>query len=306
MNIVTPIDGYRKLLARINRRKRKDKLDFRRGLHCVTSSVCFNEIDRQGMARFKRKERKNKLNLKRNIQNRVSMDVQNVLFNPLCLSLGETEGSSNRTNSFRQRRRQRMEIMKLKRLRLPIPRQKPLVRRGLSSSRRRSSHSRTSDSSAQQEMFDNEVNDAIIIDIQISNCRHFQVAEMLEYKDIGDMDIQCAKCGAIVWDRETVGKSTPLNGPEVSICCMKGNIILPYMIEPPALIKNLFSGVETRSSNFISNLRCYNNMFAFTSFGGRVESRENDGRGPPNFVISGQNYHICYIFVYGIVDYQIV
>jgi hypothetical protein len=175
-------------------------------------------------------------------------------------------------------------------------------------------------------MFDNEVNDAIIIDIQISNCRHFQVAEMLgififciplfcldkcypyilfgfsaytytqskffvEYKDIGDMDIQCAKCGAIVWDRETVGKSTPLNGPKVSICCMKGNIILPYMIEPPALIKNLFSGVDTRSSNFISNLRCYNNMFAFTSFGGRVESRENDGRGPPNFVISGQNYH---------------
>jgi hypothetical protein len=37
-------------------------------------------------------------------------------------------------------------------------------------------------------------------------------------------------------------------------------------------------------------------MFSFTSFGGQVESREvesrgNDGRGPPNFVIFGQNYH---------------
>jgi hypothetical protein len=32
-------------------------------------------------------------------------------------------------------------------------------------------------------------------------------------------------------------------------------------------------------------------MFSFTSFGGEVVTRANDGRGPPNFVISGQNYH---------------
>jgi hypothetical protein len=32
-------------------------------------------------------------------------------------------------------------------------------------------------------------------------------------------------------------------------------------------------------------------MFSFTSFGGQVESRGSDGRGPPNFVICGQNYH---------------
>ncbi|WJX83023.1 DNA helicase [Trifolium repens] len=184
-----------------------------------------------------------------------------------------------------------MEIMKLKRLRAPIPRQKPLIRRGLSSGRKRSSHRRTSNSLAGQEMCDNEVNNAVIIDMQLSNCRSFRVAEMLEYQDIGDMNVQCPKCGAMVWNRETVGKTTDENPPEVSICCMKGNIILSYMIQPPTLIENLFSGADNRSSNFISNLRCYNNMFAFTSFGGRVESRENDGRGPPNFVISGQNFH---------------
>jgi hypothetical protein len=175
-------------------------------------------------------------------------------------------------------------------------------------------------------MCDDEVNNAVVIDMQLFNCRSFRVAEMLgifnysvpliyygeyylyilfgfstptytqpyfflEYQDIGDMDVQCPKFGAMVWNRETVGKATDVNPPEVSICCMRGNIILPYMIQPPTLIDNLFSGVDPRSSNFISNLRCYNNMFAFTSFGGRVESRENDGRGPPNFVISGQNYH---------------
>jgi hypothetical protein len=32
-------------------------------------------------------------------------------------------------------------------------------------------------------------------------------------------------------------------------------------------------------------------MFTFTSLGGRFEHGMNDGRGPPQFVISGQNYH---------------
>jgi len=32
-------------------------------------------------------------------------------------------------------------------------------------------------------------------------------------------------------------------------------------------------------------------MFAFTSLGGQIEFGGNDGRGPPQFVISGQNYH---------------
>ncbi|XP_057444727.1 uncharacterized protein LOC130736971 [Lotus japonicus] len=32
-------------------------------------------------------------------------------------------------------------------------------------------------------------------------------------------------------------------------------------------------------------------MFAFTSIGGKVDCGLNDGRGPPQFVISGQNYH---------------
>ncbi|XP_057760313.1 uncharacterized protein LOC130980674 [Arachis stenosperma] len=32
-------------------------------------------------------------------------------------------------------------------------------------------------------------------------------------------------------------------------------------------------------------------MFAFTSLGGKVMDSVNDGRGPPQFIISGQNYH---------------
>lgn len=39
-------------------------------------------------------------------------------------------------------------------------------------------------------------------------------------------------------------------------------------------------GNDGRSSHFLSNVRSYNNMFSFTSMGGRVESRSNDGGGP--------------------------
>ncbi|XP_016195611.1 uncharacterized protein LOC107636628 [Arachis ipaensis] len=32
-------------------------------------------------------------------------------------------------------------------------------------------------------------------------------------------------------------------------------------------------------------------MFAFTSFGGKILNSINDGRGPPQFIVTGQNYH---------------
>jgi hypothetical protein len=112
-----------------------------------------------------------------------------------------------------------------------------------------------------------------------------------DYLDVGDMSVECSKCGALVWYGERAQKKCTSDVPKISLCCMGGEIKLPYMAEPPILIRNLFNGVDARSSNFMSNLRSYNNMFAFTSIGGRIQSDENDGGGPPNFVIAGQNYH---------------
>lgn len=56
-------------------------------------------------------------------------------------------------------------------------------------------------------------------------------------------------------------------------------------------MRNLFSGTDAKSRHFLSNIRSYNNMFAFTSLGGRVDTGRNDGHGPPQFIISGQKYH---------------
>jgi hypothetical protein len=114
---------------------------------------------------------------------------------------------------------------------------------------------------------------------------------IIAYADIGDPDTVCLECGAMVWYGERAEKylSTPF--PKISMCCMKGKITIPNMLEPPPLIQNLFMGLDPRSSHFLSNVRSYNNMFAFTSLGGKIEFGGNDGCGPPQFVISGQNYH---------------
>ncbi|XP_045829948.1 uncharacterized protein LOC123921446 isoform X3 [Trifolium pratense] len=129
------------------------------------------------------------------------------------------------------------------------------------------------------------------IGVDEDNTVIFSSAEAREYSDIGDMNVVCPKCDALVWDLEKLKKNSHTSAFEVSLCCMRGKVTIPLMIEPPLLLKNLFNGVDARSRHFISNIRSYNNMFAFTSMGGKILKGENTGRGPPNFVIGGQNYH---------------
>ena len=73
---------------------------------------------------------------------------------------------------------------------------------------------------------------------------------------------------------------------------MKGKIQLPLLQWPPELLFNLLNGLDARSSHFLQNIRQYNyNMFAFTSIGGKIERSINQGGGPPQFILHGQNFH---------------
>jgi hypothetical protein len=105
------------------------------------------------------------------------------------------------------------------------------------------------------------------------------------------MDTSCVDCGALIWSQERASNGSTKNVIKVSMCCKKGKVTIPYIQEPPPLIRSLFSGFHAKSSNFFNNIRSYNNMFSFTSLGGKVDSRMDKGPGPPHFVISGQNYH---------------
>ncbi|XP_057450048.1 uncharacterized protein LOC130741224 isoform X4 [Lotus japonicus] len=105
------------------------------------------------------------------------------------------------------------------------------------------------------------------------------------------MNMACQYCGAILWYHERAQKAKNAISPDFSICCMKGKISLPYLQDAPTLLSNLLTNIDPRSGHFIDNIRSYNSMFAFTSIGGKVDGSVNNGQGPPQFVISGQNYH---------------
>ncbi|KAL6495840.1 hypothetical protein OROGR_030403 [Orobanche gracilis] len=114
----------------------------------------------------------------------------------------------------------------------------------------------------------------------------------MTYMDFGDASFTCYHCNAIMWYEERSEKSKQSNNPDFSLCFMKGKVDIHFLQKPLELLHNLITGVDPRSKHFKDNIRPYNNMFSFTSIGGKVDTTLNDGNGPPNFILSGQNYHI--------------
>ncbi|GJX47152.1 DNA helicase [Tanacetum coccineum] len=82
------------------------------------------------------------------------------------------------------------------------------------------------------------------------------------YKDLGDYDQQCYHCGAV----------------------SGGRVYMEPSPDPPDYIKHLL-----QNSHFLENIRAYNQMFAMTSFGAKIDESINNGRGPYVFKLSGQH-----------------
>nr|XP_029143262.1 uncharacterized protein LOC112805939 [Arachis hypogaea] len=127
--------------------------------------------------------------------------------------------------------------------------------------------------------------------VQIEYPAIFDVAENTDMIDIGDPEFFCRHCDAMMWYEERSEKSKTGSNIEFSICCMRGKVQLPFLQRPPQLLQGLISGADQKSKHFRDNIRTYNSMFCFTSLGGKIETSINDGTGPPQFIVSGQNYH---------------
>lgn len=95
----------------------------------------------------------------------------------------------------------------------------------------------------------------------------------------------------LFWFEERPDKSRKTMKNGFSMCCIKGRIQLPPRKKPQDLLFNLLHGIDHRSTHYNDNIRAYNNMFSFTSMGGKIEGSINDGGGPPQFILSGQNFH---------------
>ncbi|XP_074304947.1 uncharacterized protein LOC141639801 [Silene latifolia] len=111
------------------------------------------------------------------------------------------------------------------------------------------------------------------------------------YWDIGDPKYECTKCRAQMWFQERKKKKKGTRCPKFSLCCSDGKVKLPWLKEPPQLLKSLLSRQHPFSKHFIENIRAYNGMFSFTSMGGKIDHSINQGRGPYTFRMRGQNIH---------------
>ena len=96
------------------------------------------------------------------------------------------------------------------------------------------------------------------------------------------------------WYNERCKNDNATNEARIfSLCCSKGKVLLPLLKPPPPLLYTLFFHKNVLASKkFHENIRQYNNMFSFTSIGGKIDHGKNKGRGPYSFILSGVNHHI--------------
>ncbi|KAF1877767.1 hypothetical protein Lal_00038076 [Lupinus albus] len=119
----------------------------------------------------------------------------------------------------------------------------------------------------------------------------FEIA-MEGYSDIGDPIMQCQHCGACMWYQERKRKHRNATTPKFELCCGDGRVQLPLLESPPPFLHHLLFDIKEKDSlNYQDNIRLYNMMFAFTSFGAKIDRSMNSGRGPPTIRIQGQPCH---------------
>nr|GEU35210.1 ATP-dependent DNA helicase PIF1-like [Tanacetum cinerariifolium] len=70
-----------------------------------------------------------------------------------------------------------------------------------------------------------------------------------------------------------------------------GKVLLSKFKDAPTPLDKLLNFNDPRTSKFRDQIRVYNGMFCFTSFGARIDQSINTGRGLYTFRINGQNYH---------------
>ncbi|XP_071718873.1 uncharacterized protein [Rutidosis leptorrhynchoides] len=107
----------------------------------------------------------------------------------------------------------------------------------------------------------------------------------------GPPSYTCMFCHATMWYEERSNKPKKTTTPTFSLCCQNGKVLLPKLKEPPLVLKRLLNYSDHSTAKFREQIRIYNSMFSFTSFGAKIDHSINCGRGPYTFRISGQTYH---------------
>ncbi|GJW01939.1 putative PIF1 DNA helicase/replication protein A1-like protein [Tanacetum coccineum] len=111
------------------------------------------------------------------------------------------------------------------------------------------------------------------------------------YHNIRPPSHECRNCHATMWYEEREEKSKTAMNPTFSLCCQGGKVLLPTFNDTPPPLNSLLDYNHPATSKFQDQIRVYNSIFCFTSFGAKIDHSINSGRAPYTFRISGQSYH---------------
>ncbi|XP_072074046.1 uncharacterized protein [Arachis hypogaea] len=103
---------------------------------------------------------------------------------------------------------------------------------------------------------------------------------------------ECEHCNALYWYAERSNKSYNTTEPKFTLCCKGGKIQLPQLQQAPRVLYDLLYNNTPKSKHFRDNIRAYNSMFQFTSIGAKIDRGISQARGPPTFILCGENYHL--------------
>ena len=107
---------------------------------------------------------------------------------------------------------------------------------------------------------------------------NYQPDNFLNTTSVGLLNVQCQKCGALKFNKETEG-----------LCCSKGKVKLDAFPQLQPFLQHLYEGTDSEGKHFLSNIRKYNCAFQMTSFGCNETTMSGFN---PSFRIQGQVYHL--------------
>ncbi|GJR70162.1 hypothetical protein Tco_0016227, partial [Tanacetum coccineum] len=90
--------------------------------------------------------------------------------------------------------------------------------------------------------------------------------------------------------KEITNKVERVVNPTFSLCCQDGKVLLSKFNDTPPPLNTLLDYNDPAISKVRDQIRVYNNMFLFTSFGANVDHSINAGMRLYTFRINGQKY----------------
>jgi hypothetical protein len=93
-----------------------------------------------------------------------------------------------------------------------------------------------------------------------------------------------------MWVKEQLAKSSN-NNPQFSLCYENGKVLLPSLPITPQELEVLLTSKGSSAIKFQDQIRLYNSVLAFISFGAKVDESVIGGAGPYSFRIQGELYH---------------